>query len=81
MPGHSIKHRADGKFGGAIGFENQVLFAMQDGFGLGQVQELNTRVRHLGSDRFVTEIQTEPIGLRLADNAGEQKCGMKKIKL
>src|SRR5262249_41626128 len=77
---HSVQYRTDRKFLRTVCFKHQVFFTVHDSFCIRQIQKLNTRVGHLGSNGFVTEIKAETISFRLADDPRKQHCGVRKIE-
>ena len=59
----------------ALGFEHEMLLTLHHRHGIGQLDETHAGMRILRRDRFVAEIEREPVSAGLADDAGEQHSG------
>ena len=64
-----------------FGFHYKVLFIVRDGARLRQRGKNHARMGHFARDRFVTEVETEPVVRRPADDPGEQRRCRQKIEI
>ena len=76
VPWNAVEHIADLKFLGATGFNDQMFLAVHHGLSIGQIEELDTRMRFLGGDGFVAQVQAKAIAAGLADDAGQNQSGI-----
>lgn len=72
---NAVQRLADDKLMGAFGFQHEMLLALHQRLRIRKLFEADTRMRILGGDGFVTEIEREAICSRLADHTGEQDGG------
>src|SRR5579859_1077577 len=81
MPGHSIEAVTDFKIITVVGLDDEVFLAVHDRLGLLQIEELDPRMRHLRGNRFVPEIQAEPIVSRFAHDSSQDQRGGDKLQI
>ena len=72
----AVQHVADGEFTCARCLDDEVLLALHHGDGLGQFEDFHARMRHLGGDGLVAEVEAEAVRRGLADDAREQHGGV-----
>jgi hypothetical protein len=66
VPGQRVQHAAGRVVGGARGFDDQVFFAVADELGVFQAEHDDARLRHLGANGFVPEIEAQAVRQRTA---------------
>jgi hypothetical protein len=81
VPGNAVENRPDGKLAGARCLEDEVLFVMGDGLRIAEIGEVRTRMRHLGGDGFVADIEAQTVSGGLADNTSEQHRGVQEVEV
>ena len=61
MPRDAVTGIADSEAPGVRRFDDEVFLAVHHGRGIRQIEQLHARVRVLGGDRLVPEIEAQPV--------------------